>query len=82
MATVIGTAAIAAGDGTGLLRIDIDGIVAISAPCIEEQKEQAIFDVWTVVTSGAAKHHLPVESGKACFAVWNILKMLVVLQRK
>ena len=45
MATVLGANEIAAGDGTGLVRIVLDEIAEISFPCTAEQKKRDAFDI-------------------------------------
>ncbi|MBK1814741.1 hypothetical protein JIN84_03895 [Luteolibacter yonseiensis] len=80
MATVIGTEEIMTPGYDDGVRIAIDEMDRISSPCIGT-KRKVDFDALAVVTKDLVEHLLPVESGKGCFAVWNILLTLGRMQR-
>lgn len=81
-ATVIGTAEVAIISNDILSRFNLDDITHLSGSHnIGEHKPKLQFDSICINVKDG-KYRLPTEAGKPCFAVWNILLMLVRMQRK
>lgn len=75
-ATVIGVDEVFVISKRGNIRIQIDQIEAVTSPCLQQGKTKLEFDVLELLLADGSRHHLPTEKGKACFAFWNIMRML------
>ncbi len=81
-ATVIGVDEVFVFSKSGTQRLRLDDLVGVSSPCLRQSKKKSEFGTIELESTSGRQVRLPTERGRGCFALWNILLMLVRMTRK
>jgi hypothetical protein len=81
-ATVIGVDEVLAVLRSGIQRVRLDDLVGVTSSCVRQRKRKLEFDNIELEKTSGQLLRLPTETGRSCFAVGNILLMLIRMSRK
>jgi hypothetical protein len=81
-ATVIGVDEVLVVLKSGTQRVCLDNLLGVTSPCLGQRKEKSEFDTIELESRSGQRLRLPTERGRGCFALWNILLMLIRMTRK
>ncbi len=81
-ATVIGVDEVFVVLKSGTQKLCLDELVGVTSPCLRERKKKSEFDAIELESTSGQRLRLPTDTGSGCFALWNILLMLIRMVRK
>jgi hypothetical protein len=81
-ATVIGVNEVFVLLKSGTQRVCLDDLVGVTSPCLRQSKRKSEFDAIELESTSGQRLRLPTERGRGCFALWNILLMLIRMIRE